>query len=131
MRVALAVHGRDLERAFRMYDSMSLGLYIHASPTLFHAGQDEGQLSSCFLIPMRNDSIRGIYDTLADCALVSKRAGGVGLHIHNIRATGSKIFSTNGISNGLVPMLKVFNATSAYVDQGIRGEPLINPFFFV
>ncbi|MEF1342009.1 ribonucleoside-diphosphate reductase subunit alpha, partial [Vibrio rotiferianus] len=95
-----------------------LGYYTHATPTLFNAGCKMQQLSSCFLLAMQEDSINGIYDTLKDCALISKSAGGIGLHIHNIRATGAPIIGTNGVSNGIVPMLKVFNETARYVDQG-------------
>ena len=97
---------------------MSLKYFTHATPTLFNAGTPRPQLSSCYLIAMESDSINGIYNTLKDCAKISKWAGGIGLHAHNIRAKNSKIRGTNGISNGLVPMLRVFNDTARYVDQG-------------
>ena len=97
---------------------MSQKYFTHATPTLFNSGTPRPQLSSCFLIAMENDSISGIYNTLSDCANISKWAGGIGMHIHNIRATGSHIRGTNGTSNGIVPMLRVFNTTAKYVDQG-------------
>ena len=97
---------------------MSQKYFIHATPTLFNAGTPRPQLSSCFLLAMKEDSIDGIYSTLRDCALISKWAGGIGLHIHNVRAKNSIINGTNGISNGIVPMLRVFNNTARYVDQG-------------
>lgn len=118
MRVALGIHGEDLEAAHETYDLMSQGYCIHATPTLFNAGTIAPACSSCFLLAMKDDSIDGIFDTVKDCALISKRAGGIGLHIHNIRATGAPILSTNGVSNGIVPMLRVFNDTARYVDQG-------------
>ncbi|OIQ25766.1 ribonucleoside-diphosphate reductase subunit alpha [uncultured Vibrio sp.] len=118
MRVAIAIAGEDLDEVKELYDMLSLGFYTHATPTLFNAGLKMQQLSSCFLLGMQDDSIAGIYDTLKDCALISKSAGGIGLHIHNIRATGAPILGTNGISNGIIPMLKVFNETARYVDQG-------------
>jgi len=125
MRVALGIwtNGLDttaseLNQAFETYDLMSQKVYTHATPTLFNAGTPRPQLSSCFLLAMKNDSIDGIYETLKDCASISKFAGGIGLHIHNIRATGSLIGGTNGRSNGIVPMLRNFNATARYVDQG-------------
>jgi len=119
MRVALALWGAtDLERAFETYDLLSQKFFTHATPTLFNAGTPRQQLSSCYLIAMADDSISGIYKTLADCAAISKHAGGIGLHVHNIRARGSLIRGTNGTSNGLVPMLRVFNNTARYVDQG-------------
>ncbi len=118
MRVSLGIHGNDLERAFETYDLMSTGLFTHATPTLFNAGTPYPQMSSCFLLTMQDDSLEGIYDTLTQCAQISKSAGGIGLSIHHIRATGSYIKGTNGTSNGLVPMLRVFNATARYVDQG-------------
>ena len=119
MRVSLALWGSvDLDKAFETYDLLSEKYFIHATPTNFNAGTKRQQLSSCFLIAMKEDSITGIYDTLKDCALISKNAGGIGLHIHNIRAKGSLIKGTNGISNGLVPMLRNFNDTARYVDQG-------------
>ena len=108
----------DLSQAFETYDLMSQKIYTHATPTLFNAGTPRPQLSSCFLMAMADDSIHGIYKTLGDCAAISKYAGGIGLHCHNIRARGSLIKGTNGTSNGLVPMLRVFNNTARYVDQG-------------
>ncbi len=118
MRVAVALWGDNLKRVFETYDSMSLKLMTHATPTLFNAGSPRQQLSSCYLLSMQDDSIAGIYKTLGDCAAISKYAGGIGLHVHNIRARGSLIRGTNGTSNGLVPMLRVFNNTARYVDQG-------------
>ncbi len=118
MRVAVALWGRDLERVRETYDLLSQKFMTHATPTLFNAGTPRQQLSSCYLIAMQDDSISGIYKTLGDCAAISKYAGGIGLHAHNIRARGSLIRGTNGISNGLVPMLRVFNNTARYVDQG-------------
>jgi len=119
MRVSLALWGGvSLERTFETYDLLSQKFLTHATPTLFNAGTPRQQLSSCFLLAMKDDSISGIYKTLADCAIISKYAGGIGLHAHNIRARGSLIRGTNGLSNGLVPMLRVFNNTARYVDQG-------------
>ena len=118
MRVALAIHPNNMELAFETYDMMSQKYFTHATPTLFNAGTPRQQLSSCYLIGMEDDSIDGIYNTLKDCANISKWAGGIGLHIHNIRASGSHIRGTNGTSNGIVPMLRAFNATARYVDQG-------------
>ena len=121
MRVSLGLwlgHPDCLERAFETYDMMSQKLFTHATPTLFNCGTPRQQLSSCFLLAMNDDSIAGIYKTLTDCALISKYAGGIGLHIHNIRAKGAAIRGTNGTSNGIVPMLRNFNATARYVDQG-------------
>jgi ribonucleotide reductase alpha subunit len=118
MRVALALWGQNLERAFETYELLSTKAFTHATPTLFNAGTPRQQLSSCFLLSMTDDSIAGIYKTLGDCAAISKYAGGIGLHIHNVRARGSLIRGTNGMSNGLVPMLRVFNNTARYVDQG-------------
>jgi len=119
MRVALALWGSvDIDRAFETYDLLSQKFFIHATPTNFNAGTPRQQLSSCFLISMKSDSIVGIYDTLKDCAQISKYAGGIGLHIHDIRAKGSLIRGTNGTSNGIVPMLRNFNDTARYVDQG-------------
>ena len=123
MRVALGIHGADIDSAIETYDLMSKRMFTHASPTLFNAGTPQPQLSSCFLIAMTADSIVGIYDTLKTCALISKSAGGIGLHIHNIRATGSYIAGTGGYSNGIVPMLRVFNMTARYVDQGGNKRP--------
>jgi ribonucleoside-diphosphate reductase alpha chain len=118
MRVALALWGNDLPRVFETYDLLSQKVLTHATPTLFNAGTPRQQLSSCFLLAMKDDSIDGIYNTLKDCAAISKFAGGIGLHVHNVRARGSLIRGTNGMSNGLVPMLQNFNATARYVDQG-------------
>ena len=118
MRVALALWSSDLPRAFETYDLLSTKAFTHATPTLFNAGTPRQQLSSCFLLSMADDSIAGIYKTLGDCAAISKYAGGIGLHVHNVRARGSLIRGTNGQSNGLVPMLRVFNNTARYVDQG-------------
>ena len=118
LRVAIGIHGSDLNRIKETYDCMSQKYFTHATPTLFNAGTNRPQLSSCFLLAMENDSISGIYNTLSDCANISKWAGGIGLHIHNVRATGSHIRGTNGTSNGIVPMLRVFNNTAKYVDQG-------------
>ncbi len=118
MRVAISLHGSNIEKVKETYDLLSLKYYTHATPTLFNAGTIHQQLSSCFLVAMQEDSIDGIYSTLKDCAAISKWAGGIGLHIHNIRASGSSIQGTNGKSNGIVPMLRVFNETARYVDQG-------------
>lgn len=118
MRVAIQLHGRNLQKVKETYDALSQGYFIHATPTLFNAGTKHPQLSSCFLVNMDSDSIKGIYKTLGDCAQISKWAGGIGLSIHNIRARGSKIAGTNGESTGIVPMLKVFNDTAKYVNQG-------------
>lgn len=118
LRVAIGIHRDDLERVRRTYNYMSLGFFTHATPTLFNAGTPKPQMSSCFLVAMKEDSIEGIYDTLKECAMISKAAGGIGLHVHNIRAAGSYIAGTNGTSNGLVPMLRVWNNTARYVDQG-------------
>ena len=118
MRVAIGIHKTDLASAYRTYDLMSQGYFTHATPTLFNSGTRRPQLSSCFLVSMDDDSIQGIYKTLADVAQISKNAGGIGLHIHNIRGTGAYIKGTNGTSNGIIPMLKVFNETARYVDQG-------------
>lgn len=118
MRVALGIHKRDVAAALVTYNLMSEGWFTHATPTLFNAGTPKPQMSSCFLLTMKEDSIEGIYDTLKSCAQISQSAGGIGLAIHNIRATGSYIKGTNGTSNGIVPMLRVFNDTARYVDQG-------------
>ncbi|WP_400192968.1 ribonucleoside-diphosphate reductase subunit alpha [Hymenobacter sp. B81] len=118
MRVAVGIHKEDIEQAIETYNLMSERWFTHATPTLFNAGTPKPQLSSCFLLTMKDDSIEGIYDTLKNCALISQSAGGIGLAVHNVRATGSYIKGTNGTSNGLVPMLKVFNDTARYVDQG-------------
>jgi ribonucleoside-diphosphate reductase subunit M1 len=123
MRVALGIHEGDIDRAIETYNLMSEKWFIHATPTLFNAGTDRPQLSSCFLLAMRDDSIEGIFDTLKQCAIISKNAGGIGLHCHNIRSNGSHIAGTNGQSNGLIPMLRVFNNASRYVDQGGNKRP--------
>lgn len=136
MRVALGIHcanmdiettkeeeDKRLQAAFQTYHLMSEGYFTHASPTLFHSGTTHPQLSSCFLVKMSADSIVGIYDTLKRCAIISKAAGGIGLSIHNIRARGTPISGTRGVSNGLVPMLRVFDVTSRYVDQGGGKRP--------
>ena len=137
MRVALGIHctglksdvttreeeDKRLHAAFETYDLMSEGYFTHASPTLFHSGTTHPQLSSCFLVQMSDDSINGIYDTLKRCAVISKAAGGIGLSVHNIRARGSPIKGTRGVSNGLVPMLRVYDVTSRYVDQGGGKRP--------
>ena len=117
-RVAIGIHGNNLEKAKETYDLMSQKYFTHATPTLFNAGTPRPQLSSCYLLAMEKDSINGIYSTLSDCAAISKWAGGIGLHIHNIRSEGSHIRGTNGTSNGIIPMLRVFNETARYVDQG-------------
>jgi len=122
LRVAIGIHGNNIIRVRETYDLMSRKMFTHATPTLFNAGTPHPQLSSCFLLAMENDSISGIYNTLRDCAMISKWAGGIGLHIHNIRASGSHIRGTNGSSNGIVPMLKVFNNTAKYVDQCVVPE---------
>jgi len=118
MRVAIGIHKEDLKSAKLTYNLMAEKWFTHASPTLFNAGTPKPQLSSCFLLTMQDDSINGIYDTLKQCALISQSGGGIGLSIHNIRAKGSYIKGTNGTSNGIVPMLRVFNDTARYVDQG-------------
>ena len=123
MRVSVGIHGEDIDAAIETYDLLSKKLFTHASPTLFNAATPRPQLSSCFLLTMASDSIEGIYDTLKQCALISKSAGGIGLNIHNIRASGSYIAGTNGNSNGLMPMLRVFNNTARYVDQGGNKRP--------
>jgi len=118
MRVAIGIHGSDLESVKLTYDLMSERFFTHATPTLFNSGTPNPQMSSCFLLDMNDDSITGIYKTLTDCAKISQHAGGIGLSIHKIRASGSYIAGTNGVSNGIVPMLRVFNNTARYVDQG-------------
>lgn len=117
MRVAVGIWLDDLEMVQKTYDMLSQGLFTHATPTLFNAGTKRPQLSSCFLLDIDDDSIPGIYKTLSDCAVISQNAGGIGVNIHKIRAKGSYIKGTNGSSNGIVPMLKVFNETARYVDQ--------------
>lgn len=118
MRVCIGIHGDDMDSVLTSYDLMSRQYFTHATPTLYNAGTPKPQLSSCFLLTMQADSIDGIYDTLKQCAVISKFAGGIGLSIHNIRASNSYIRGTNGTSNGIVPMLRVFNNTARYVDQG-------------
>ncbi|EHM7981311.1 MULTISPECIES: ribonucleoside-diphosphate reductase subunit alpha [Bacteroidota] len=118
MRVAIGIHKEDIKAAIETYNLMSEKWFIHATPTLFNAGTPKPQMSSCFLLSMTEDSIAGIFDTLKRCALISQSAGGIGLSIHNVRATGSYIKGTGGISNGIIPMLRVFNDTARYVDQG-------------
>eukprot|EP00271_Cylindrocystis_brebissonii_P014282 TRINITY_DN35591_c0_g1_i1.p1 TRINITY_DN35591_c0_g1~~TRINITY_DN35591_c0_g1_i1.p1 ORF type:complete len:813 (+),score=147.62 TRINITY_DN35591_c0_g1_i1:442-2880(+) len=118
MRVSIGIHKTDIEAAVKTYHLLSQRWFTHASPTLFNSGTPNAQLSSCFLICMKADSIEGIYDTLKECAVISKSAGGIGLSVHNVRATNSYIRGTNGTSNGIVPMLRVFNDTARYVDQG-------------
>ncbi|MBL7918707.1 MAG: ribonucleoside-diphosphate reductase subunit alpha [Bacteroidia bacterium] len=118
MRVAVGIHKNDIESAIRTYNLMSERWFTHATPTLFNAGTPKPQMSSCFLLQVKDDSIDGIYDTLKNCAKISQSAGGIGINIHNVRATGSYIKGTNGTSNGIIPMLKVYNETARYVDQG-------------
>jgi ribonucleoside-diphosphate reductase alpha chain len=118
MRVSVGIHGENIEKAIETYNLLSERWFTHATPTLFNAGTPKPQLSSCFLLTMKDDSIDGIYDTLKQTAKISQSAGGIGLSIHNIRATGSYIKGTNGTSNGIIPMLRVFNDTARYVDQG-------------
>lgn len=118
MRVSVGIHKNDIESAIKTYHLMSERWFTHATPTLFNAGTPKPQMSSCFLLTMKDDSIDGIYDTLKQTAKISQSAGGIGLSIHNVRATGSYISGTNGTSNGIIPMLRVFNDTARYVDQG-------------
>ena len=125
MRVSLAIHRDNIDEALINYDLMSKHYFTHATPTLYNAGSIREQFASCFLLTMKEDSISGIYDTLKDCALISKHAGGIGLSVHNIRAKDSHIVGTNGVSNGLVPMLRVFNDTARYVDQCVTPETII------
>ena len=120
MRVSLGIHGDDWERAKETYELMSQGYFTHATPTLFNAGTPKPQMSSCFLVAMKDDSIDGIYKTAHECAQISKWAGGIGMHIHNVRGDGSHIKGTNGTSSGIIPMLRVFNATARYVNQAGR-----------
>jgi len=117
MRVALGIHGSDIKEVLNTYDLMSKKYFTHATPTLFNAGTNRPQLSSCFLCSVNDDSVAGIFDSLKEIALISKYAGGIGLHIHQIRAKGSHIRGTNGTSNGIIPMLRVFNNTARYIDQ--------------
>jgi ribonucleoside-diphosphate reductase alpha subunit len=120
MRVSIGIHGKDIPSVLDTYDKMSQGFFIHATPTLFNAGTPRPQMSSCFLIANKEDSIDGIYGTLTECAQISKWAGGIGMHIHDIRANKSHIRGTNGQSDGIIPMLRVFNATARYVNQAGR-----------
>jgi ribonucleoside-diphosphate reductase alpha subunit len=125
LRVSIGIHGRNFDLVRETYNYMSNKYFTHATPALFNAGTPRQQLSSCFLLSMESDSIEGIYNTLKDCAMISKWAGGIGLHIHNIRAQGSHIRGTNGSSNGIVPMLRVFNNTAKYVDQCVVPDTLV------
>ena len=118
LRVAIGIHGDNIDKIKETYELMSLKYFTHATPTLFNAGTTTSQLSSCFLLGMESDSMDGIYNTLKECAMISKWAGGIGLHIHNVRASGSQIRGTNGTATGIVPMLKVYNSTAKYVNQG-------------
>ena len=120
MRVSIGIHGKDIPSVLETYDKMSQGFFIHATPTLFNAGTPRPQMSSCFLIANKEDSINGIYQTLTECAQISKWAGGIGMHIHDIRGNKSRIRGTNGQSDGIIPMLRVFNATARYVNQAGR-----------
>ena len=120
MRVSIGIHGHDVDRVLETYDAMSKGLFIHATPTLFNAGTHRPQMSSCFLIANKEDSIDGIYDTVKECARISKWAGGIGLHVHDVRANKSHIRGTNGTSDGIIPMLRVYNSTARYVNQAGR-----------
>ncbi|TGZ71570.1 hypothetical protein CRM22_002560 [Opisthorchis felineus] len=123
MRASVGIHKRDIDAAIETYNLMSEKWFTHASPTLFNSGTTRPQMSSCFLITMKDDSIEGIYDTLKECAIISKNAGGIGVNIHNIRSAGTYIAGTNGDSNGIVPMLRVFNNTARYIDQGGNKRP--------
>ncbi|KAI9330570.1 ribonucleotide reductase [Zopfochytrium polystomum] len=123
MRVSVGIHGEDVEAAIETYNLLSERYFTHASPTLFNSGTPHPQMSSCFLLTIKDDSIEGIYDTLKSCAMISKTAGGIGLNVHKIRAFGSYISGTNGYSNGIVPMLRVYNNTARYVDQGGNKRP--------
>lgn len=125
LRVSLCIHGEDIDKVKETYTYMSQKYFTHATPTLFNAGTPHPQLSSCYLIAMENDSIEGIYNTLKDCALISKWAGGIGMHIHNVRASGSYIRGTGGVSNGIAPMLRVFNNTAKYVDQCLTPDTIL------
>jgi ribonucleoside-diphosphate reductase alpha subunit len=118
MRVALGIHGDDYPRVRETYDLMSQKYFTHATPTLFNAGTNHPQMSSCFLVAMKEDSIEGIYETLKECAHISKWSGGIGIHCSNVRANGTPIKGTNGVADGIVPMLRVFNNTARYVNQG-------------
>ena len=125
LRVSIGIHGNDFKRIVETYELMSNKYFIHATPTLFNSGTPHPQLSSCYLQALESDSIEGIYNTIKECAMISKWAGGIGVHIHNVRATGSHIRGTNGSSNGIVPMLKVFNNTAKYVDQCLDPNTLV------
>lgn len=126
LRVAVGIHGKDIDAAIDTYEKLSKKSFTHATPTLFNAGTAKPQLASCFLVHIHEDSISGIFKSLSDCAKISQLAGGLGMHHHIIRATGSPIYGTNGTSNGLVPMLRVFNAMASYVDQCFTGETKID-----
>jgi ribonucleoside-diphosphate reductase alpha chain len=126
LRVSLGIWGDNLKEVQKTYDSLSKGLFTHATPTLFNSGTKKPQLSSCFLLAMADDSIKGIYESLSDCADISQSAGGIGIHIHNVRAKGTYIKGTNGTSNGIVPMLRVYNETARYVDQCFTEDTLVN-----
>ena len=128
MRVSLGIHLHDIKEALQTYDYMSEKFFIHATPTLFNAGTKMQQLSSCFLVHMEDDSINGIFNTLKDCAMISKYAGGIGMHVHNVRSKNSYIAGTNGISSGIIPMLRVFNNTARYVNQAGRRNGSIAVF---
>ncbi len=125
MRVALGIHGNDVKEALNTYDLMSQKYFTHATPTLFNAGTPRPQLSSCFLIAMKDDAISSIFQTLEECAMISKYAGGIGLHIHNVRGKGSRIRGTNGQSDGIVPMLRVYNNTARYVNQCFTPDTMV------
>jgi len=120
MRVAVGIHGHDIDHVLETYEALSRGMFIHATPTLFNAGTPRPQMSSCFLIANKEDSIDGIYDTVKECARISKWAGGIGLHVHDVRANKSHIRGTNGTSDGIIPMLRVYNSTARYVNQAGR-----------
>lgn len=122
MRVACGVWTGNVEEVIKTYELLSEGFFTHATPTLFNSATKRPQLSSCFLLKIKDDSLEGIYKTLSDCAMISKNAGGLGLHAHHIRAKGAYIKGTNGVSNGIIPMLKVYNETARYVDQCFRGD---------
>ena len=128
MRVSVGIHLNDIDAAIDTYELMSKNILLIATPTLFNAGTPKPQMSSCFLLTMQDDSIDGIYDTLKQTAKISQSAGGIGLSIHNIRSTGSYISGTNGTSNGIVPMLRVFNDTARYIDQGVVKEKVLLQF---
>lgn len=117
LRVSIGIHGTNFKNIKETYDLMSQKYFTHATPTLFNAGTPRQQLSSCYLLAMEDDSIEGIYKTLSDCAQISKYSGGIGLHIHNVRAKDSHISGTNGKTDGIVPMLRVYNSTARYVNQ--------------